>query len=1181
MKLGIVLILASSILDFLSPFLPGVTMAFQSFPLFPKLSQALEIQKQMKITSTKITEEVWRISEFACKKLHEWNLPENCLVAALLVPIIREELYSLDKLIHLFGSGPVDLAKKSIFWRSYMNLSDTGALNENLSNRLRWLFREVHLLYPDLCLIFLILAIHDARINLVRSKSVAKESKHIFIPLVEMMGIWSLRRSWLEQYTKILNPGEYKNLIKETGVLTIYSDLEMKRIARYEGESGEKNFAIDVDKSQQIISSRIIDKAKSYTALAEDLSDRFREKKWRYRPRVEPRKLEPGIFFHHDPKGESRQELLNRLSIRIFCLHRSDCYKVLGIVHKLGNPVAPRFSERFDDHIAISQTNGYQCLHTAIMYQGGGRTLLTDVRILTPTMHRMNRKGIIFSIYNKRNRRQSHFPDSAWWNKSKSISNDLHKRFRHIDPDINYQSWIEKNHLNTRSNPIYVFTPKGEVVFLEKNSTTLDFAYHIHTDLGHCASRFTVNGNQESIDYPLRNGDLVYIEYDFRNRGPDLAWLSFAKTQYAKYKIRRELVRQAQELHPGRVSIIEALRRLISYYKDNRGYDVQITTGMMNSFLNRFIEDMGIVNLQHLYDDVKDKRIHAHLVAHKLISSEFIKWLVYQDGRELSMSGYKTLLCDNCRPIPSDPITAIYRRKSKKTTLITIHNSESIQCLGHDAHHRILDIKWLSHQAKIGEQKEIINFQIQGEDRHRLLGEVLDVIYSQEPKIEITNAEAKALLDGSADLSIIISAPNYETIYILKKKLESIVGIRHVVYVPLSISQEFPHLKPEYIPENPYIEREVFNRYNFFDREIETKKILTWLHGKEHSGWLLLHGQRRIGKSSLAKYLSYEILHRSPIARPIYVTLQSLSRFDSQNFSNFIADAVYREIRQEVPVQMTIEEPAMWLKRILEDAVQILGGNQILIIIDEFNVLLEAEARNELDFVLFSNLRALFQENIPVRWMMIVQDNEFQDRKLWGGASAIFQQANTVPLNNLAPGYADKLICEPIKNCNSYFSSERIPKEIYKLSSGNPFIIKLICYQLVEISRKNRQPRISLEDLNYAKNVVLAQGDRYFDHYLRNLNSKKIAILSFLSFRTEKQEWCNISELKTSFCNLSDNTDLDEINRQIASLFRQGIIDIDERNNLIRIRIGLFSLFLQQSSDDLLEGEYRWLKNLQ
>jgi hypothetical protein len=186
-----------------------------------------------------------------------------------------------------------------------------------------------------------------------------------------------------------------------------------------------------------------------------------------------------------------------------------------------------------------------------------------------------------------------------------------------------------------------------------------------------------------------------------------------------------------------------------------------------------------------------------------------------------------------------------------------------------------------------------------------------------------------------------------------------------------------PALRPGASPRtpacgsNPPIEQEVFGRLGY-DRRACSK--LGWLKEDPLSRWLILHGQRRVGKTSLLKYLKHEILPQHRLALPVYVTLQSLSSFSMQSIASLLVQEVFAELQIPAPAQGANEEPVPWLNRALSQAVKHMNGFRLLLMIDEFNVLLDMQQDGRLHPLVFSNLRAVMSGRSDLGWLLVLRD---------------------------------------------------------------------------------------------------------------------------------------------------------------------------------------------------------------
>jgi GTP pyrophosphokinase len=226
------------------------------------------------------------------------------------------------------------------------------------------------------------------------------------------------------------------------------------------------------------------------------------------------------------------------VAIRIIVPTVSDCYKVLGIIHNMWKPLIGRIK----DYISQPKPNGYQSLHTTVFAKDGK---IVEFQIRTPEMHEHAEYGIAAHWHYKemgpgffaRFRKGFHpkgyeIPKKLQWIK------ELTKWQKEIDDS---QTYLKTLKIDVFQNRIFVFTPKGDVIDLPEDATPIDFAYHIHSDIGDKCVGVKVNGKMENLKTKLKNGDVVEIITDKSRKGPSRDWLRIAKTTTAKTKIKQRL----------------------------------------------------------------------------------------------------------------------------------------------------------------------------------------------------------------------------------------------------------------------------------------------------------------------------------------------------------------------------------------------------------------------------------------------------------------------------------------------------------------------------------------------------------------------------------------------------------------------------------------------------------------
>ncbi|MBI2033879.1 MAG: bifunctional (p)ppGpp synthetase/guanosine-3',5'-bis(diphosphate) 3'-pyrophosphohydrolase [Candidatus Liptonbacteria bacterium] len=236
------------------------------------------------------------------------------------------------------------------------------------------------------------------------------------------------------------------------------------------------------------------------------------------------------------------EKIYDLVAMRIIMETIPECYAVLGIVHHMWPPIPGRIK----DYIAMPKLNSYRSLHTTVV---GPREKNLEIQIRTAKMHEENENGLAGHWLYEQNRSQG---------KSQKLPKNLEKEIGLVGQ---LRNWLDK-YRGRDSSPeeflgdakikffqdrIFVLTPKGDVIDLPLNGTLIDFAYHIHTEIGNAATSAKVNGKIVPLDTKLSSGDLVEILTQ-KNKKPESKWLEFAKTSLAKDHIRAELRKKNKNL---------------------------------------------------------------------------------------------------------------------------------------------------------------------------------------------------------------------------------------------------------------------------------------------------------------------------------------------------------------------------------------------------------------------------------------------------------------------------------------------------------------------------------------------------------------------------------------------------------------------------------------------------------
>jgi len=223
-------------------------------------------------------------------------------------------------------------------------------------------------------------------------------------------------------------------------------------------------------------------------------------------------------------KGWDSEKIYDIVAIRIIVNDLGDCYAVLGIIHKLWKPLKGRIK----DYISQPKPNGYQSLHTTV-FASEGKTV--EFQIRTKEMHEEAEFGIAAHWHYDEKGKKLPARDVQWAKQLADLQREILKNI----------SDLEAMKVDFFKNRIFVFTPKGDVIDLPEEATPIDFAYHIHSEVGDKCNGVKINDQMVSLDTPLKNGDMVEIITDKNRKGPSPDWLKFVKTHVAKTRIKNNL----------------------------------------------------------------------------------------------------------------------------------------------------------------------------------------------------------------------------------------------------------------------------------------------------------------------------------------------------------------------------------------------------------------------------------------------------------------------------------------------------------------------------------------------------------------------------------------------------------------------------------------------------------------
>jgi len=424
------------------------------------------------------------------------------------------------------------------------------------------------------------------------------------------------------------------------------------------------------------------------------------------------------IYSKMTKKGREFNEIYDLTAMRVIVGSVKDCYGAIGVIHSLWKPLPGRFK----DFIATPKLNLYQALHTTVIGPEG-RPL--EIQIRTPEMHATAEYGIAAHVLYKegaQGRARSEREKMTWL-----------RQLLEAEGEQDPKEFLETLKVDLFEDEVFVFTPKGEVKNLSAGSTPVDFAYAVHTDVGHRCVGAKVNGKIVPLHYQLKSGDIVEILTAKRERGPSRDWLGLVRTSRARNKIRAFLTRERREdaERRGREQLAEALRK--------QGLPFQRIAG--SPLLADVLREMGFRRADDFYIALGQAKISPKTVVNKVMQrlkrgeavagdeteARLAGVLEGRDERqrrtqEASSYGIKVEGVDDvvvrlakcCRPVPGDSIVG-YVSLGRG---ITIHREDcrNVQAL-RKAPERFIEVSWDGDNAA----SYRVELQVDAWDRTRLL----------------------------------------------------------------------------------------------------------------------------------------------------------------------------------------------------------------------------------------------------------------------------------------------------------------------------------------------------------------------------------------------------------------------------------------------------------------------------
>ena len=649
------------------------------------------------------------------------------LMAALMHDVVEDTSYSKEDLEEMFGSEVAFLVDGVTKLNQFQYETKEDRQMENYRKMILAMAKDVRVV-----VIKLGDRLHNMRtLKHMRSdkqKRIAKETLEIFAPLAHRLGIFNVKWELEDLSFRYLEPEKYYDLVDQ---------MKQKRQVRED---------IVNDTMSQLT------KALSEAHIKADIKGR------------------PKHFYsiYKKMKKDNRDlsQIYDLLAVRVIVDSIPDCYAVLGIAHSLWKPLPYRFK----DYISMPKSNMYQSLHTTVI---GTMGQPVEIQIRTWEMNRVSEYGVAAHWRYKEGNKNGdkEFDQKVAW---------LRQVLEWQDTS-NPTELVNALKLDVFSGEVFVFTPKGDVVKLPIGSVPLDFAYRVHTDVGHHCVGAKVNGKIVPLDYTLQNGDIVDIITSKTGR-PSLDWLNIVGSSESKSKIRNWFKREnkAENIEKGLDSLEKEAKRLNHNWKelcaDNRLQHVtkQLKAGTEEEMFaacgyGGIPVSTVLLRLIELYKkskEVEESKRSTEQIIEKLKSQGQKKTKNGTGVLVKGEAGVMVRMAKCCNPVPGDDIIGYITRGRG----VSIHRCDC-PSMGHSAEdlERMIEVSW---DGSSGESFHV-GIDIQAYDRAGILMEVMAVL--SELKITITNINAKVQEDTkNVSINLVVDIRDISQLDFVMTKLRRI-----------------------------------------------------------------------------------------------------------------------------------------------------------------------------------------------------------------------------------------------------------------------------------------------------------------------------------------------------------------------------------------------------------------------
>ncbi len=678
----------------------------------PRIAEAYVYSAEFHRDQTRMSGEPYINHPVAVAKiLAELHLDAATIEAALLHDVVEDTTGTIGQIREKFGDDVAVLVDGV----SKLDKMEFGSAVEAQAESFR---KMLIAMAQDLRVILVKLAdrTHNMRtiqaLPIAKQRRIARETLEIYAPIANRLGMYSLKVELEELGFRTSLPMRYRILSRELRKFSGGQKYSFKRIEAM----------LRKELKQHGIGARVISREKHLYSVYQKMKR----------------------------KRAHLSEIVDLFGIRIIVSDVDQCYRVLGLVHKLFKPMPGRFK----DYIAIPRVNGYQSLHTTLF---GIKGVPLEVQIRTEEMDKVAERGIAANWQYKAVDKRTNVPQERARNWLAGLIEMHHA--------ADWEEFLETVKVDLFPDNVYVFTPKGDILRLPKGATTIDFAYAVHTDVGNRCVAAKINLRDVPLRTQLQNGVTVEIE-TARGARPNPAWVNHVVTAKARNSIRAAL----KELR--REEAIELGRRLLS--QAVRPYSLSLRK-FRNSNLEAVLNELEIKDVDTLYEQLGLGQQLAPVVARHFATAAFNSDPEHKKAVEpIDISGTEGMVVDYarcCYPIPGDEIVGFVSTGRG----VVIHR-EGCRNLSEFRNHpsKWVPVAWKSRRGR----EFLTQIRVRTMDRVGLLAEIAGRISSLQSNIDFVRVDTES--DGAVqDFRLMVRDRRH--LAQVMRGIKSISGVLRVV----------------------------------------------------------------------------------------------------------------------------------------------------------------------------------------------------------------------------------------------------------------------------------------------------------------------------------------------------------------------------------------------------------------